>query len=116
MSSWPATIPQALFTDGYGEAPPNVTIRSQMDFGPDKVRRRATAGVRPVSGKMVMTSAQLADFKTFYNTTILGGSLRFDWVDPYDGTTAVEMRFSEPPSWTAAEGNYEVSMKLEILP
>jgi hypothetical protein len=106
-----------LLVSGYGEAVPDVSIKSSMDVGPAKVRRRTTAAVRPVAGKLILTLTQLGYFKTFYNTTILGGSLRFDWVDPYDGTTAVEMRFTEPPSWSAIDPDkFEVQMKMEILP
>jgi hypothetical protein len=114
---WPVTIPQDLLVDGYGEATPDVAIKSNMDVGPAKVRRRTTAAVRPITGKMVMTLTELGLFKSFYNTDLLGGSLRFDWTDPYDGSTAVEMRFTAPPSWSAIDpDHFEVSMALEILP
>jgi len=117
MADWPSTIPQELSVAGYGEAAPDTTIRSSMDAGPAKVRRRATCAVRPVSGKMVMTAAELDTFREFYDDDILGGSLRFNWVDPLDGTTAVEMRFTAPPSWSAfGQDGWEVSMQLEILP
>jgi hypothetical protein len=66
---------------------------------------------------MVMTAAQLTMLETFYNTTLLGGSLRFSWTKPPAHTAACEMRFTESPSWTAVEPEvYEVSLSLEILP
>ena len=113
---WDNTLPQTLLVDGYGQSFPEVTIKSNMDAGPAKVRRRFTAGVEPVSGTMVMTAAQLATFTTFYNTTLLGGSLRFSWTKPPAHTAACEMRFTAPPSLTKVESNYEVSLSLEILP
>lgn len=117
MADWPITIPQTLSVDGYGEAAPDTNIRSAMDAGPAKVRRRATCAVRPVTGKMVMTEAELGDFRDFYDDDLLGGSLRFNWVDPWDGTTAVEMRFTAPYTISAfGHEAFEVGMSLEILP
>jgi len=79
---WPASLPQRLLIKSYSESPADVLLRTSMDFGPAKVRRRGTAGPRPVSGSIIVTAAELATFKTFFNTTLLGGSLRFRWRDP----------------------------------
>jgi hypothetical protein len=65
---------------------------------------------------MVLTETQLTTFKTFYNTTLLGGTLRFSWREPLDPLTAAEYRFVQPPEWSSREGDYLVSMKLEVLP
>jgi len=114
---WPTELPQQLFVNGYSQSFAETTIKSDMDAGPAKVRRRFTAGIEPISGKMVMTAAQLTMLETFYNTTLLGGSLRFSWTKPPAHTAACEMRFTESPSWTAVEPEvYEVSLSLEILP
>jgi len=87
-----------------------------MDAGPAKVRRRFTAGVTPVAGTMIMTAAQLATFETFFNTTLLGGTLRFSWTKPPAHTVACEMRFTEVYTQTKVEDDYEVSLSLEVLP
>ena len=117
VPAWDSDLPQELLVNGYGQSYPNVTIKSDMDAGPAKVRRRFTAGVEPVSGTMLMTAAQLATLDTFYNTILLGGSLRFSWTKPPAHSAACEMRFTEPPAWTAIEpGTYEVSLSLEVLP
>ena len=117
MADWPETIPQTLSMDGYGEAAPDTNLRSAMDAGPAKVRRRASCAVRPVTGRMVMTAAELDDFKDFYREDLLYGSLRFHWVDPWDSATAVEMRFTAPYTIAAfGPDAFEVGMSLEILP
>ena len=116
VPAWNVNLPQELFVSGYGQSPPAVTIKSEMDAGPAKIRRRFTAGVSPVSGTMIMTAAQLATFETFFNTTLLGGSLRFSWTTPPAHSVACEMRFKEVPSWTKVEDEYEVSLSLEVLP
>lgn len=115
IPSWPATMPQELLMSGYSESPPNVALRTSMDIGPAKLRRRSTSAVRPITGEQIITTSQLADFKLFYNTDLLGGTLRFSWTDPVT-EVAAEMRFSEPPSWAPEEGFYRLRMSLEILP
>jgi len=116
IPSWPSELPQALLVDGYSQAAADNVLRTPMDQGPDKVRRKQTSGPRPVSGSIIVTTAQLATYKTFYVTTLLGGSLRFSHVDPDDGTTAVEMRHTAPPSWSPAGLRWRVALALEILP
>jgi hypothetical protein len=116
VPDWHIDLPQELLVDGYGESPADITIESNMDIGPAKVRRRFTAGVRPVSGYILLTSAQLATFKTFYNDTILGGSLRFNWTEPPAHTTSCEMRFTDTPNWTKVGDYFKIAMNLEILP
>ena len=117
VPDWPVTLTQTLLVDGFEGSSPDLLLRSSMDAGPAKVRRRATAGARPVTGKLLLTAAELSTFKTFYDETLLSGSLRFNWLDPDDGVTAVEMRFTERPSWVSLEPDeFEVSMNLEIMP
>lgn len=117
VPAWPAGLPQKLFVSGYSHGFANVAIKSDMDAGPPKVRRRFTAGVEPVSGTIIVTSSQLDTLDTFYNTTTLGGTLRFSWTVPPAHYAACEMRFTDVPRWTAIDPeNYEVSLALEILP
>lgn len=113
--SWPSTLPQTILAEGYNQSAANVLLRSQPDVGPAMVRRRASAGVEPVSGKEWMTPAELGYLRTFYDTTLIGGSLRFSWKDPVT-EAAVEFRFTEPPSWIRAGVGFFVQLGLEILP
>lgn len=116
IPAWHIDLPQELFVDGYSESLPDVTIKSDMDSGPAKVRRRFTAGVTPISGTIMVTAAQLATFITFFNSTLLGGSLRFSWTEPPAHSVACEMRFTAVPTWTKIEDVYKISMSLEIMP
>ena len=116
IPAWNAGLPQTLFVPGYSQSPPDIALKSPMDAGPDKVRRRFTAGIAPVAGTMIMTAAQLVTFQTFYNTTLLGGSLRFSWTTPPAHSVACEMRFTAVPTWTKIESEYEVNLSLEVLP
>ncbi|CAB4195937.1 hypothetical protein UFOVP1299_44 [uncultured Caudovirales phage] len=114
--AWPVSLPQEIQMRGYTESAPNVTIASTPDLGPSKVRRRMTASIRPVKGSITVTDAQLNDLITFYNTALLGGALRFTWVDPRNSAVPVEFRFVKPLSWVSDEGKYSVALDLEILP
>lgn len=113
---WPATLPQNILAQGYQGGMPNNQLRQPMSVGPDKVRRRGTVAVRPMNGSIRVIPAELALLKTFYETTLLDGTLRFSWVDPEDDTTAIELRFKEPPAWEWDDGYYLVKLTLEVLP
>jgi len=83
MILWPGALPQQLLVEGYEEQLSNMLIRTEMDAGPAKVRRRFTAAPRPVNGQIVVTPAQLVFFRAWYYNVLLGGSLRFGWTDPF---------------------------------
>lgn len=113
--TWPVTLPQNFLVSGYRETLPNTAIRTDMDAGPAKIRQRVTSNVRPVSGSMVMTETQLTTFESFFNTTIVGGTLRFNYTHPRLG--AVELRFVSSPSYTkVGDDAWLVEMGLEIMP
>ena len=116
MPTWPPSVPDAILVDGYGERPPKNSLRTQMDAGPAKVRRRSRAGARPISGAVKMRGEQLEAFDAWFRETLADGTLRFDWIHPRT-RQAVSMRFSEEPDYKPSEGAWwSVSMKLEVLP
>ena len=113
---WPVTLPQYLSTDGYSESPPELSVRTQMDAGPAKVRRRFTAGVRPVSGSVLLTEAQIEILDAFYVTTLEGGSLTFDWLHPRTAASAT-FRFTAVPKYSTQGGDlWRADLALEIMP
>jgi hypothetical protein len=120
MVAWPATLPQSPFL-AVREARQPAVVRSAMDAGPPKVRRRYTAAVRNLDVAMFLDGTQKATFDTFFNTTLAEGSLPFDWTDPVSGNT-VSMRFREPAAWaqvragTVANRLWRADLPLEVLP
>jgi len=86
MILWPHILPQYLLQASYGESAGNMMLRSGMDAGPDKVRRRFTAAPRDLQGEIIVTQDQFAFFKTWYNNVLLGGTLRFGWTEPWSDT------------------------------
>ena len=116
MISWPSSLPQQLLTDGFEEQPPDLTVRTEPDEGPDKLRRWGTGNIRPVQGQQLMNGTQVQDLDDFYLTTTKAGTLRFNWDDPRGGSS-VEMRFTERPTYAALGGDlYRVQLRLEIMP
>lgn len=113
---WDVGLPQVLLVDGASGTLPDVILRTPMDAGPAKQRRRFTAGPEPFKGHIKVTDAQFATFSTFYNTTLLGGSLRFSWTHPKTDA-ACEMRFTAAPTWSVIEPDCtRIEMSLEVLP
>lgn len=112
---WPSTLPKALRLSGLSNSLPNQTIRSQMDIGPAKVRRRTTAAIEPISGSIVLTEAQTETLDLFFLSTLKGGALSFNWTHPRKLVT-VEMRMVSPPKYDPADGLFIATLDLEVLP
>ncbi len=105
MADWPTTLPKPLIS-GYQEGEPRLSIASQTDIGPPKVRKRATVGIAPITMQFIMTSDQIDIFQTFYRDTTAAGSLPFQMTHPRKGTT-VNILFNpeQAPNWTALSAN-----------
>lgn len=119
--SWPNDLPQKQFLD-IKDKRQKGTIRTEMDTGPKKVRKRFSAAVRRVSVKMILDGDQKNSFDDFFIDTLDEGAKKFDWEDPSDDTT-VEMRFISYPGFKQKKGAKNISdrvwegtLKLEILP
>lgn len=118
VATWPETLPQKLLVDGYSQSAANTLLRSEMETGPAKQRRRFSAGTVPLSGKLILDWDELDILRAFYDTTLVGGSLRFIWKDPIDQLSGnAQMRFTSPITWTTyGAGLFSVSLNLEIMP
>lgn len=113
---WPASLPQRVLAPGYDEQPPELTVRSPMDAGSAKVRRRFTAGPRPIRASVRLSMTQRQTLDDFFLTVLLGGALPFDWSHPVTGAPAT-FRFRSAPRLTARTANlFDAALDLEILP
>lgn len=113
---WPVSLQQKLNESGFGISHGDTTIRSDMDIGPAKVRRRFTRGIDNISGSIWLTTSEYTTFRYFYDTTLNGGVNRFEFNHPIDGTLK-EYRFSSPPKYTSiGGGKFSVSMQWEEMP
>jgi hypothetical protein len=114
---WPSSLPQFVEIDGYDETLPDALLRTRMDAGPAKQRRRFTAAPRSLAAVTdLMTAAQGATFEAFFETTLQMGALPFDWAHPRTQATKT-FRFREPPKAIARPGGrVQYRLSLEIMP
>ena len=117
MPVFPLSLPPLAGAAAFSGQAASSTIRTRMDAGPAKVRRRSTAA--PATRRMGhprYTTAELQTFLAFFRDTLAGGALSFDMDDLVTGATAT-CRFTAPPSYSAAApGRWSVSAELEVLP
>lgn len=115
--TWPAGLPQCFivgYTDGEGDG----LLETDPDIGPPITRLRSTAVVRPLSGSMRLTKAQVGILQVFYRTTIAQGSLPFTFPDPtFGGALLVKFaKGSQPIPQQVAIGVYRVTLTLSVMP
>jgi hypothetical protein len=113
-NTWPETLPVDLLLDGFSKQPQSNVIRTSMDAGPKKTRRRYTARAIKFSGKQIFDAEELAVFEWFYHTVLADGALRFNLADPTGPETA-EFRFTDDYTVAAVDGLFEVTLPLERL-
>jgi len=120
MAEWPTSLPDEFLLDGYSGSMPDNVIRQDMSVGPPKQRRRSTAAVEPITGRIVLddndSPSQLVTFNAFYRTTLSDGAVSFTWTHPETGSSA-DFIFTSPPVKTpAGAGYWFVDMSLAVLP
>lgn len=116
MAVWPFNTTTHIINGSFKETPPNNTIRSKMEVGPEKIRRRTTANVRPISFVLRLTEDELDTLDEFYNDDTYSGADEFDFTHPRTAA-AVKARFIQPPEYgDVKKGQYQVVVQLEILP
>ena len=114
-AEWPESLYGCILKSGFKETPPENTIRTDMGYGPAKVRRRTTANIRKFSISMFFSSTQLTTFETFYTTTISSGSVSFNFRHPR--TQAVEsFRIANIPTYDPMGMGYIVVFQMEMMP
>lgn len=113
MADWPAQLKPLIYT--LQESPPNNVIASSMDRGPNKIRRRTTANIRPITFNSFMLKADVEIMDDFYVNETMSGSLTFNFTHPRTDVVH-QARFTEPPSYKNKGKGYDVSVSLELLP
>jgi hypothetical protein len=114
---WPVSLPQGAFINSWQEEPADGKVLFQVEVGPSKTRRRISKPGRLIDHSIIMTTTQRATLFTFYETTIKGGSLEFDWIHPIDGGAAVTWMFEEAPKFQPLSGKlWQATYKLRLMP
>jgi len=115
MATWPATLP-APETDGYTIEPQQAFIRTDMDQGPARQRRRFTTAPTHHQVKWILTEAQLATLESWFDGSINGGASWFAIsLRNGQGLQTVEARFIAPFQAAKLPGlSYAVTATLEV--
>ena len=133
MLTWPSDLPQHVRQSGFSDTLPDGVLRTKMEAGPGKARRRFSAAARPLACSLLLDRQQLARFDRFVQEETKNGSLPFLMFDPvYDGAeldglategglqVLVERKnlvmFAEPPVKTPFGPVFQVAFNLSVLP
>lgn len=117
MPTWPNSLPPFPEADAYQEQAKDQTLRTEMDAGPAKVRRRFTGKVVNFPVRWTLDAVQLSTLETFFYDTLGGGALDFTAKQPRTGGD-VQLRFLEPYVATPSDHQllWNVTGKMEQLP
>ena len=110
----PFAIPVPL-KSAYKIAALDPCVRTDMEFGAARMRRRTAARLDTVNVEWLFSPSEMTGFRTWYDSTVAGGSSWFDLnLDVGDGPQTRASRFTGP--WSAArEGAYwRVGATLEV--
>ena len=112
---WPGNINNCWTIAGYAEVDRPVVIRSEMEAGAPKVRRRFTKQITMINASVTLTIAEVAAFKAWFRTVLQGGVKRFDFTLPTEQAVS-ELRFISPPAFTPiTDKHFNCEMELEQL-
>lgn len=113
---WPTSLQTLVNEENFNYSVGNTVLRSDMDVGPSKLRRRITKSVDSLTVSINLYQTDYSTFINFFDVDCNGGVSTFNYTHPITGATQ-EFRFKGPPTITSLGGGYfKVSMEWEILP
>ena len=115
---WPVSLQQLVNSQSFSYRLGETLIKSDVDIGPVKVRRRFTRPIETVSVSINLTQAQFTTLRTFFNTTVNGGATIFELNHPITGVLT-NFRFMGPPEIRplgSGGTEFQASMSWEIMP
>jgi hypothetical protein len=83
-----------------------------MDMGPEKRRRKFTTAHEDFSVKLAITAAQKVLLDAFYTTTLVYGTLFFDYYHPRT-EALLSMRMAQAPQYVPNGHEYMASLVLQ---
>ena len=118
MATWPTTLPAPLYS-GYGLDPLDQTIRTDMEAGNKRTRRRTSARNDMLALNWRFTDAEMNIFRTWFDdaTEADGGSAWFNTrlMIGTGGSVNVEARFASALKATLQPGPiWDVQAQVEV--
>ena len=112
-AAWPEGLPYIL--TGWSMTPSENVLRSEMERGPAKTRRKTTAKTKNYSGTLLLSSSMLTTFLSFVEDTLKDASLPFVFPD-YASNTEGRARIVSYSITQNTPDDYEVTLEMEVLP
>lgn len=116
MASWPSTLPAPALT-GYQFAPDTTTIKTDMDSGPARVRRRFTSASTQYQATWILNAIQLATFESWFVLDALSGAAWFtvnQWNGLGRGTMTARISSGTYTAALVAPAVWQVTAALEV--
>lgn len=115
MANFPAGLPNPL-VEGYGGSQDKAFIRTEMEAGSQRQRQRFSAANTQMTLNWLFSAADMATFKTFFDTTVNRGSDFFTYsLDLGAGNTTYDVRFTQPYQFSYVDGgHWRVSANVEV--
>lgn len=113
-AAWPASLKQCPQT--WAATPRDNQVRTAVDVGLSKTRRRYTAVINDIAVSVTMTLADYRTFLDWYENTISQGADNFEYKDPVSGAVQT-YHFRAPPQADIIKGRAaRVVMSWESVP
>lgn len=119
MATWPATLP-APTVSGYDIDPVDQTIRTDMEVGSARTRRRTRMRLDMINVVWRLTDAQMAIFRAWFEDDAAGASGGAGWFTVSlatgdSGLASRSARFNGAPKYNLLPGlRWQVTAKLEV--
>lgn len=100
---WPPGLPQVQLNGASARQLPQF-LETRMDVGPPKRRRISQVVYEEESVPVIFSATDVGVFRTFWNTTLLGGVDSFEWEDVVNDAT-VDYEFRDSPKFQLVAGS-----------
>lgn len=85
-ASWPAQLQQYINEESFQYEPGDTVIRTEMDSGPPKRRRRMTKSVDSYSVTITLKNqTEVLTLLNFFDSDLNGGATPFEFTNPLTG-------------------------------
>lgn len=116
MPAWPDDMPCQFQLDGLQFAPVDDNVPIDPESGSPMTRVRFTGDMDDFTASVpIKTRAKAIQLLDFWRTTLIKGSLPFDFFHPITGD-AVQMIFKAPPNITRTGIVYGATVSLRTIP
>lgn len=120
IPAWPTDLPSCPIMDSLRiNQTADGPIRTDMNAGTTRARRRVSLRIAQMSLSLRMTSAQVTTFKTFHEQTLGDGAARFTMPVLFVGGKVTRtVQFADQPSYQMLGGGrwrIDLSLRVEAL-